>query len=74
MTSCNFEYLPDPHHLLDLNPPNLYLFLNIKNEWWKQADSTMINVIEVFKGFYRPVIDSFIGEHNEAASMISEVY
>ena len=24
--------------------------------------------------FYRPMIDSFIGEHNEAVSQISEVY
>ena len=40
----------------------------------KQANGTMINVIALFKAFYRPMIDYFIGEHNEAALQISEVY
>ena len=34
----------------------------------------MIIVIILFKAFYGPMIDSFIGEHNEAALQISEVY
>ena len=34
----------------------------------------MINVIDFLKAFYGPMVDSFIGEHNEAALQISEVY
>ena len=30
VTSYNFECLADPHHLLDLNLPNLYLYLKHK--------------------------------------------
>ena len=35
---------------------------------------TMINVIALFKASYWPMIDSFTGEHNEAASQILDVY
>ena len=33
-----------------------------------------MNVIAVFKASYRPMINSFTGEHSEALSPISEVY
>ena len=59
-----FECLADHHYLLDLNPTNLYLFL----EYTEQADETMINVIALFKASYGPMINNFTREHNGAAS------